>query len=138
MTADATARPRSARVLAVVDLVVAVLVLAAIWGALPARWWPVDVLGTLLALVLGAGGVGLWLGTRWGTRLALAGGVTVLAAGLLLTTALAWTAAHVAGLYGPVGGGGAVLLFTIAALLLPYLVILPAAQIVLLRRLRER
>jgi hypothetical protein len=53
--------------------------------------------------------------------------------GITLVTVLAWTAAHLVGLYGPVGGGGALLLGAVAVLVLPYLVGLPALLLFILR-----
>ena len=49
--------------------------------------------------------------------------------GALLCTALAFTSAHISGLYGPVGMGGALLLGAVALLLVPYLVLVPALQL---------
>jgi hypothetical protein len=43
---------------------------------------------------------------------------------------LALTASYLSGVYGPVGRGGAVILTLSAALALPYLVLLPVAQLV--------
>jgi hypothetical protein len=54
--------------------------------------------------------------------------------GTLSASLLGMSAAQLAGSYGPVGTGGAVLLITIALLVLPYLVVFPALQ---LRSLRQ-
>jgi hypothetical protein len=48
-------------------------------------------------------------------------------------TVLAVTASWLSGVYGPVGAGGAVVLVLVAALALPYLVVLPVVQLVWLR-----
>lgn len=116
------------------DIFVAVLILIAIWAGLPARWWPMDVVGTLLAIMYGVIGGALVRGLPWAERAGKIAGAVGLAIGLLLVTALALTASHLSGLYGPVGAGGAVLLITIALLVLPYLVLLPAAQLWALTR----
>ena len=121
-------------VLGGMDIALGLLILFMIWVGLPARWWPVDVVGSLLAVLLGAAGVGFVRGTPWAHRLGVIAGATALGIGLLLTTALAFTASHVAGLYGPVGQGGALILFVVALLVLPYLVALPAAQLFVLTR----
>ncbi len=128
------ATPERRRVLGAVDLALAALLLFMVWGALPARWWPVDTIGTLLALLLGAAGVGFVQGAPWARRVGIAAGAVTLGVGLVLVTALALTVSHVAGLYGPVGQGGALILFTVALLVLPYLVALPAAQLWVLAR----
>lgn len=123
------------RVLGGIDVGLALLLLFMIWVGLPARWWPVDVIGTALALLLGVAGGGLYAGTPWAHRLGVIASAVALVIGTGLFTALAFTASHVAGLYGPVGQGGALILFTVALLVLPYLVALPAAQLfVLVRR----
>ena len=105
------------------------LLLAGIWLALPARWAPVDVIGT----VLGASGllsaVGLLTRRRWARRVALAVSWAALVIGVSVVTALCLALAHIAGLYGPIGSGGAMLLGTIAALVLPYFVGLPVLQV---------
>lgn len=120
-------------VLGAVDLLVGAGALIAIWSALPARWWPVDVGGTAVALAFGASGAGLVLGKAWGPRVGRIVAGVILVLGLCVVTAIAVTASHVAGLYGPVGRGGGLILALVAALLLPYTVGLPAAQLYILR-----
>jgi hypothetical protein len=108
------------------------LLLFGIWVALPARWWPIDVPGTALALGCLAAAFGLWCGTAWGVRVARVTLWAALAAGCVVCTALIWVVAHLFGLYGPVGAGGALLMGVMAALILPYLVLLPALSLRLL------
>ena len=45
------------------DLLVGALLLSGVWVALPARWWPVDVVGTLLGAAFVVTGVGLLIKT---------------------------------------------------------------------------
>ena len=123
-----------ARIVAIFELLVAILLVIGIWVALPARWWPVDVAGSVLAGVLLAGGGGLLLNRSWGRRLSIAASWLSLAIGMTTVTLLAWTAAFLSGLYGPIGGGGALILGAVAALVLPYLVGLPLIQLILLRK----
>jgi hypothetical protein len=122
------------RILGGIDIALALLLLFMIWIGLPARWWPVDVGGTALALLLGVAGGGLYAGTPWAHRAGVIAGAAALVIGTGLFTGLAFTASHVAGLYGPVGQGGALILFTVSLLVLPYLVALPAAQLFVLTR----
>lgn len=105
-----------------------------IWVALPARWWLVDSVGTALAVLCAASAVGLLAKLPWGQPLALATCWLLLGAGCSTVTALCLVVAHLAGLYGPVGAGGALLMGTMAVLVLPYLVALPALQLVWLRQ----
>lgn len=116
------------------QLVVAVLLLIGIWGALPARYLPIDAIGSIVALLYAAGAIGLLSGMRYAVAVARVASWFALLLGTAAVTALSLSAAHLAGLYGPVGSGGALLLGTVALLVLPYLVALPAVQVALLRR----
>jgi hypothetical protein len=121
---------RAAVVFGVADLATAALVILGVFVALPARWWPVDLIAGLLALVEAGSAVGLLTGARWAPRLAAGGAVLVLGVGLALVTGLALTASWLSGVYGAVGLGGSVILALVAALALPYLVVLPATKLV--------
>jgi len=111
------------------DLFLALLLLLGVWVALPVRWWPMDVGMTLVALLLGVSGLGLYQGAAWGQRVGKAVAALTLVVGCGLATTLAFTAAGLVGLYGPVGKGGAIILTVSAFLVLPYLVVFPAAQL---------
>ena len=120
--------------IAVAQGVIGLLLLLGIWLGLPARWWPVDVLGTALgaaALVAAAlVALGKPFGLRWASYVVWA----ELALGTLTVTLLCTSMAQLAGSYGPVGSGGALLMGTILALILPYLVGLPALQLRWIRK----
>jgi hypothetical protein len=119
---------------AAMQLTVAALLMTGIWIALPARYAVVDVLGTGVALLYVSAAAGLLSGARWGQLLARIASYVALGLGALTVTLLSMSAAQLAGLYGPVGSGGALLLGTVALLVLPYLVALPGVQLALLRR----
>jgi len=125
---------RTQRLIGSTQLVTGALLLAGIWLALPARYWPIDLAGSALAALCVVSGAGMLARRAWGARLARISSWITLGLGLLLTTALASTIAHLAGSYGPVGAGGAALMGTIALLVLPYLVGLPLLQLAWLRR----
>lgn len=114
--------------------VLCVMLGVGIWAALPARWLPVDAIGTALCLGCGAAAASLALGLPLADRLSRAVSWALLGCGAAATSALAWTAAHLAGLYGPVGAGGALLMAAVGALVAPYLLGLPALQLSALRR----
>jgi hypothetical protein len=124
---------RAAVVFGVVDLLVAAVVLFGVFVALPMRWWPVDTGAVALAALELAAGVGLLARTGWAERVARVAAAVALALGLLLVSLLAVTASWLSGVYGPVGKGGAVVLGLVAALTVPYLVVLPFVQLVWLR-----
>ena len=73
---------------------------------------------------------GLFTRARWAERATRLASFIVLALGLALVATLALTASWLWGVYGPLGRGGAMLLVLVAALALPYLVALPALQLV--------
>jgi hypothetical protein len=115
---------------------VGVLLLCGIWLGLPARWLPVDLFGTTIALAaLSAAGILTAAhenarAMRWVKIVMWA----ELVLGTLTLSLLATSMAQLAGSYGPVGNGGAVLMGAIFALVLPYLVALPVLQLRWLRR----
>ncbi len=96
---------------------------------LPSRWLPVDVAAAALVGLEVASGVGLLSGVRWSAGLARVASAVALALGLGCVTALGLTASWLRGIYGPVGSGGAMILGLVAALVLPYLVVLPLAEL---------
>jgi hypothetical protein len=115
------------------QLGLSVLLSGGVWLALPARWAWVDVPGTWLASAALLAAIGLLARTRWALPFARWVLRAELLLGTLTATLLAAAAAQLAGSYGPVGAGGAILLVTIAVLVLPYLVALPALQLAWLR-----
>jgi hypothetical protein len=118
----------------VANVLTAALLFFGVFVALPARWWPVDAgAGILLSLEL-ASGVALLRGAAWAARAATAACLVALALGLSTVTLLAATASWLAGVYGPIGRGGAIILALVAALALPYIIVLPAVELLWLRR----
>lgn len=135
MTAGVTAEPRSkrARILCAIGSFTSALVaVGGVFGGLPARYAPVDVTAVIIGIACVASAV-LWLvDSRWAERVARVVNMVVLALGVVLVVVLAWTASYLSGIYGPVGKGGASLLLFVAALVLPYGIALPAAQLLYL------
>jgi hypothetical protein len=113
-----------------VNIVSALLVYVGVFEGLPARYWPVDIAAAVVFLALVTGGIGLLANARWGKWAARIGAAIALAVGLALVSVVAVTASYLSGIYGPVGRGGALILVLVAALALPYLVVLPAAELV--------
>jgi hypothetical protein len=121
--------PLHARIFGTIDLVAALVVALGVFAGLPARWWVVDVPAVVVIALLGAAGAGLLAGAPWGERAARIGSKVTLVLGLALVTALAISASYLSGIYGAVGRGGAVILVLVAALVVPYLIAFPAAQL---------
>jgi hypothetical protein len=127
----ATTRTRVSGVLfGAVDLLAAFLGYLAIFEGLPTRYLPIDLAAGCVIALLALAGVGLAVGRSWALVLARVASVITLAAGLALITGLVLGASYLSGIYGPVGRGGAIIEVLSAALALPYLVVLPAAQLV--------
>ena len=126
--------PGLTRLFAGLDLGLGALLLFGVWRALPARWWPVDTLGTLLAIVLIAASGLLVAGHPLAAKIARVAAGATLVVGAGTVTLLAAAAGHLVGLYGAVGGGGAIILGIVFLLLVPYVVVFPAVQLRLLLR----
>jgi hypothetical protein len=120
--------------IAAVQLLLSVLILGGVWFGLPARWVWVDVPATALAVAASLAAIALLKAASWALAVARAVLWAELIIGTLAASLLAMSAAQLAGSYGPVGAGGAVLLITIALLVLPYLVVFPALQLRWLRQ----
>lgn len=128
---------RFSKIVGVADILIGLVALALIWSALPARWWPVDVFGTLLALAHIIGGGCILAGVSHArTSVRRIAWVTMIL-GMIVSTVLVVTASNLWGLYGPIGTGGAVLLGVVALLVLPYLVGYPAIKISFMSDLPE-
>jgi hypothetical protein len=113
-----------------VNLVSAMLVALGVFEGLPTRYWVIDVPAMVVIVLLGTAGVGLLARSTWGAPVARLASAVTLVLGLGLVGILAVTVSYLRGIYGPVGGGGALILTLVAALALPYLVVLPVAQLV--------
>ena len=127
--APPAAPPARRTVMGAIDLALGALFLIGVWTLLPVRWWPVDVGASLIGAAFVASGALLLRAHPLAERVARIVAGTTLVIGLALVIALSYTVGNLYGLYGPVGQGGAVLLFVVALLLVPYLVIFPAAQV---------
>lgn len=114
----------------VANVVAACVVVVGIFFGLPARWWPVDVSGALVATGFAVAGGGLLARARWAPRLAKVVAIAVLIAGLVLVICLATAVGWLSAIHGPVGRGGTIVVVLVVALVVPYLVVLPAAELV--------
>ncbi|HLK37799.1 MAG TPA: hypothetical protein VKU41_13655 [Polyangiaceae bacterium] len=124
---------RAAIVFGTAHLLTGLLVAGGVFFGLPARWAPVDVSAVAVIALEATAGAGLLRATDWAERIARVTCVVALALGLGLVTVLSVTAAWLSGIYGPVGFGGAMVLSLVAALALPYLVVVPVVELVWLR-----
>jgi hypothetical protein len=121
---------RAAWVFGVIDLVTATLIGFGVFVVLPTRWFPVDGPALLLLALQAAAGALLLANHRRSCLVAAAAAIASLLLGMALVTTLALTAGWLSGIYGAVGTGGAIILALVSLLVLPYLIALPAVQLV--------
>ena len=112
------------------------MVYLGVFQGLPSRWWLVDGAAVVVIALFAGAGLGLLGRASWAPKLAWIASAVSLVLGILLVATLALTASFLSGIYGPVGRGGALILALTAALAIPYLVVLPAAQLVWVGRFR--
>lgn len=123
---------------AVCDLVTAGLLVLGLFVGVPIRYAPIDALGALVTVALVVAALALAVRARRAELIVRACSGFVLFVGLVLFALLAGSASHLAGVYGPIGKGSALILILVAALVVPYLLALPAAQLVWIHRRRLR
>jgi hypothetical protein len=111
------------------NLAVAAFVLVGVFRLLPTRWWLVDGGALVVAGLLGSSGVALLRNAPVAERLTRVAAAVVLGLGLLLFGAIAVTASWISGVYQQVGATGAIIFGLVAALVLPYVVVLPAVEL---------
>jgi hypothetical protein len=106
-------------------------------AALPVRYLLADALLSLvIATVVGSSGVALFRAER--ALLALrVGALTLLGFGLLLVLLAALSAAYLRGVQGDYGRGGVLVMSIVLLLALPYLVVYPALELLLVHRRLE-
>jgi hypothetical protein len=106
-------------------------------AALPVRYLPADaLLALVIATVAGSSGVALFRAERALAALRV-GALTLLAFGLLLVLLAALSVAYLRGVQGDYGRGGVLVMTIVLFLALPYLVVYPALELLLLHRRRE-
>jgi hypothetical protein len=115
------------------NILSAAVIALGVFEGLPERYGLVDAPALVLVLLLAVSGVALLARSPWSARAAVVASATALAAGLLLVTALALSASYLAGVYGPVGRGGAIIFILVIALAIPYLIALPLLELLGLR-----
>lgn len=113
----------------IANLLVSALVAWGVFRGLPTRWWLVDGGALVVVTLLGSSGAALVTDHRLKETLTRAASAVVLVLGLALFATLTLTASWLAGVYGPIGKGGAAIFVLVSALVLPYLVIFPAVEL---------
>lgn len=125
-----TSRERRVRIgFGVVNVFVALLAYAGVFHGLPARWIPVDAGAVVVIALMASSGIALVANRRGAALLGRLAAFVTLAVGMLLFTMLVLTASWIGGVYGPVGRGGALIFTLVSAMVFPYLILVPAAEL---------
>jgi hypothetical protein len=133
----AKGRPLTSIVFGVLDLLAALFYIVLFTWIVPSRSAGFTVLVWALSLLLGAGGIGLILGSRWGRRLAFIASVTFVVICVVLLLLLLSSVAYLHGIYDGVGQAGAAIGLLAAALTIEVVGLLPLLQLGHLRRLKR-
>lgn len=124
-----TRDPRARIGFGAANLAVAIFVTVSVFRFLPTRWWVVDIAAAIVAALLASSGVALLAKASIAERLTRWAAGVVLVIGLVLFTAIVVTAGWISGVYGQVGASGAIIFGLVSALVLPYVVVLPAVEL---------
>ena len=128
--------PLARRIWGLVDLVYGAVLAAVVLGALPERHLAVDALGCASSLVLVTAGLALVGNAAWAARAARAACTILLVTGVVLLGGIIASIGFLHGIYGAVGELGVAVLCVLAALAVPYFVVLPLLQLAHLREAR--
>ncbi|MBX3234229.1 MAG: hypothetical protein KIT84_04030 [Labilithrix sp.] len=124
------ARDRRARIgFGTANVLVSLAVAGGVFRLLPTRWWVVDGGAVIVSALLLASGVTLLRKMPIAETLTRVAAAIVLVLGLALVTAIFGTAGWLSGVYGQIGVGGAIVFGLVGALVLPYVVVLPAVEL---------
>lgn len=113
----------------IANLAVAALVGVSVFRGLPSRWWVVDSGAVVVVAALAISGVALLVDARVAAQVTRIASALVLALGFAVGLALTTAASFLSGVYGSLGRGGSMIFILVVALVLPYLVILPAVEL---------
>lgn len=113
----------------IANVCVALFIAFGVFRLLPTRWWLVDGGAVIMILLLGASGVMLLRKHPLRERVTRIAAAVVLVLGMALFAAIAITASWISGVYQQVGASGAIVFGLVAALVLPYVVVLPAVEL---------
>jgi hypothetical protein len=131
-------RSRSALTFAIVNALLAIALLGGVFGALPTRFWAVDIPSAGLAALLLVSAIGVSTQRSWGRAALRISALCALAIGLATLAALALSASYLGGIHGELGRNGLIACIVGACLLGPYLIIYPALQLLWLHAQEAR
>jgi hypothetical protein len=120
------------------DLLLAAAYLYLILALAPSRSATIQTVAVGASLLWAAGGVGMISRTSFGRRIALVASLSLIVVFLLLLILLVSSAAYLHGIYDGIGQAGVVIALLAALLSFEVVGLVPALQLVHLRRLARR
>jgi len=120
----------------VLNAVSALVLLAGVFGVVQPRFWALDVPAAIIALVELVSAVGLLGRLPWALRALTVSAWVSFVLGLTIVSLIVITITFVRGIHGDFGVGALIVSSLIVALLVPYTVVLPALELLWLKRQR--
>ncbi len=120
----------------VLNALSALVLLVAVYGVLQPRFWGLDVPLTLIALVELVSAVALLAKLPWAIRALTVAAWVTLGFGLFVLSGILLTIVFLRGIHGDYGLAALAVSSLIVALLVPYTVVLPALELLWLKRQR--
>jgi hypothetical protein len=114
----------------------ALILLCGVFGVVEPRFWALDIPAALIALVELVSAVGLLARQPWALRALEVAAWLTFGLGLLIVSLIAITIVFLRGIHGEYGLGALLVSGLIVALLVPYTVVLPAVELLWLKRQR--
>jgi cellulose synthase/poly-beta-1,6-N-acetylglucosamine synthase-like glycosyltransferase len=121
---------------AVLNLVSALVLLLGVFGVVEPRFWALDVPAAIIALALLVSAVGLVGRLPWALRALEVAAWVSFVLGLTIVSLIVITIVFLRGIHGDYGYGALLVSGLIVALLVPYTVVLPALELLWLKRQR--
>jgi hypothetical protein len=118
----------------VMNLVAALVLVGGVFAVVTPRFWGLDVPVALIALVQLASAVGLLAKLPWAERALRIAAWVSLGLGSLLVGLVVISMAYLRGIHGDYGVAALVVSALIVALLVPYVLVLPALQLLWIKR----
>jgi len=118
----------------VLNALSALVLLVGVFGVVQPRFWALDVPLTAIALVLLVSAVGLLAKLPWALRALTVAAWVSFALGLLVVSLILLTMVFLRGIHGDFGVAALAVSSLIVALLVPYTVVLPALELLWLKR----
>lgn len=117
-----------------VNALLAMGLLIGVFGALPVRYWVVDVVSSVIAAALLISAYGLLARSAWSLRVLRYSAVCELTVGLAAIAALVLGIVYLGGVHGTAGRTAITIAIAGSALLAPYLVVYPVVQLLWVHR----